>query len=76
LKKLKGAVTVSLPRSFLTPPSAENDALRKAAAAKENTDMMIPWPPSGSGIAGNGFNLQTAMCLQNNTNLYIALRVS
>jgi hypothetical protein len=76
LKKLKGAVMVSLPRSFLTPPSAENDALRKAAAAKENTDMMIPRPPSGSGVAGNGFNLQAAMRLQNDTNLYIALRVS
>ena len=69
-------VTVSLLHTFLTPSSAENDALRKAAAAKENTDMMIPWPPSGSGIAGNGFNLQTAMRLQNNTNLYTALHVS
>jgi hypothetical protein len=76
LKKLKGVVTVSLPRSFLTPPSAENDALRKAAAAKENTDMMIPQPPSRSGVAGNRFNLQAAMRLQNDTNMYIALCVS
>ena len=78
MKKLKGAVTISLPRSFLTPSSAENDALRKAAAAKENTAtaMMIPRPPSGSGVAGNGFNLQIAMRLEDDTRLYAALRVS
>jgi hypothetical protein len=75
LKKLKGAVTVSIPCSFLTQSSAENDALCKAAAVKENTEMMIPWPPSGSGVAGNRFNLQTAMGLENDTNLYAALRV-
>jgi hypothetical protein len=50
--------------------------LRKAAAAKENTAMMIPRPPRGSGVAGNGFNLQTAMRLEDDTNLYTALRVS
>ena len=76
MKKLKGAVTVFLLRTFLTPSSAENDALRKAAAAKENTAMMIPRPPRGSGVAGNGFNLQTAMRLEDDTNLYTALRVS
>jgi hypothetical protein len=76
LKKLKGAVTVSLPCSFLTPPSAENDALLKAVAAKENTDMMIPWPPSRSSIAGNRFNLHTVMYLQNDTNLYTVLHKS
>jgi hypothetical protein len=77
LKKLKGAVTVFLLRTFLTPSSAENDALHKAAAAaKENTVMMIPWPPRGSGIAGNGFNLQTAMHLEDDTDLYTALCVS
>ena len=67
----------SLPRSFLTSSSAENDALCKAAAAtaKEN-EMMIPRPPSGSGVAGNGFNLQTAMRLEDDTNLYTALCVS
>jgi len=76
LKKLQGAVTVSPPRSFLTLSSAENDALRKVAAAKENTAMMIPRPPSGSGVAGNGFNLQMAMRLEDDNNLYTALRVS
>jgi hypothetical protein len=69
LKKLEGGVTVSLPHSFLTPSSAENDALRKAVGAKENTEMMIPRPPSRSGVAGNGFNLQTAMRLEDDTNL-------
>jgi hypothetical protein len=76
LKKLKGAVTASPPHSFLTPSSAENDALRKAAAAKENIAMMIPQPPSRSGIASNGFNLQVAMHLEDNSNLYTALRIS
>lgn len=76
MKKLKGVVTISLLRTFLTPSSAENNALRKAVAAKEDTAMMIPRPPSGSGVAGNGFNLQTAMRLEDNTNLYTALRVS
>ena len=54
------------------------DALRKAVAAKENTAtaMMIPRPPSGSGVAGNGFNLQIAMRLEDDTSLYAALRVS
>jgi hypothetical protein len=75
LKKLKGAVTVSLLHTFLTPSSAENDVLCKAAAAKENTAMMIPWSPSGSGAAANGFNLQIAMRLENNSNLYTALRI-
>jgi hypothetical protein len=76
LKKLKGAVTASPPHSFLTTSSAKNDALCKAAAAKENIMMMIPRPPSGSGITGNGFNLQVAMHLEDNSNLYTALHVS
>jgi hypothetical protein len=76
LKKLKGAVTISFLHTFLTPSSAENDALHKVMAAKADTAMMIPQPPSGSGIAGNGFNLQTAMHLEDNTNLYTALCVS
>jgi hypothetical protein len=74
--RLKGAVTISLLHTFLTPSSAENDALHKAVAAKEDTAMMIPWPPSRSSIAGNRFNLQTVMRLEDNTNLYTALRVS
>jgi hypothetical protein len=49
--------------------------LRKAAAAKENTAKMIPRPPSGSGVAGNGFNLQVAMRLEDDNSLYTALRV-
>ena len=76
MKKLKGAVTVFLLHTFLTPSSAENNALRKAVAAKGNTVMMIPWPPRGSGVASNGFKLQTAMCLEDDTNLYTALRIS
>ena len=75
MKKIKGAVTVSL-HSFLTPSSAENDALCKATAAKENTMMMIPWPPSGSTITGNGFNLQIAMRLEDDSNKYTALCIS
>jgi hypothetical protein len=76
LKKLKGAVTISLLHTFLTPSSAENDALCKAMAAKADTARMIPQPPSRSGVTGNGFNLQTAMHLEDNTNLYTALRIS
>lgn len=52
---------------------AENIALCKAAAAKENTELMIPWPPRGT--AGNGFNLQSAMGLKDNQELYATLRV-
>jgi hypothetical protein len=52
---------------------AENIALRKAAAAKENTEHMIPRPPKGT--AGNGFNLQSAMGLEDNQELYATLRV-
>ena len=76
MKKLKGAVTIFLLCTFLTPSSAENDALHKAVAAKENTVMMIPQPPRGSGVTSNGFNLQTVMHLEDNTNLYTALHVS
>jgi hypothetical protein len=77
LKKLKGAVAVFLLCTFLTPSSAENDALCKAAAAaKENTVMMIPQPPRGSGVASNRFNLQTVMHLEDDTDLYTALHVS
>jgi hypothetical protein len=76
LKKLKDAVTIFLLHTFLTPSSAENNALCKAAAAKADTAMMIPQPPSRSSITGNGFNLQTAMHLEDNTNLYTALHIS
>jgi hypothetical protein len=37
---------------------------------------MIPRPPSGSGVAGNRFNLQIVMRLEDDTNMYTALRVS
>jgi len=76
VKKLKGAVTVYLPHSFLTPSSAENNALCKATTAKDNTMMMIPQPPGRSGIASNGFNLQIVMHLEDDTNKYTALHVS
>jgi hypothetical protein len=76
LKKLKGAVTVSLPHSFLMLTSAENNALREAVAAKENTVMMIPQPPSRSSVMGNGFNLQILMGLEDDTKLYTSLCVS
>jgi hypothetical protein len=54
--------------------SAENDALRKAAAAKETAATMIPRPQRGT--AGNGFNLQAAMGLEDDYDLYATLRVS
>jgi hypothetical protein len=53
---------------------AENDVLRKAAAAKEAVEQMIPHPPKG--VAGNGFNLQVVMGLEDDNELYSALRVS
>jgi len=76
LKKLKGVVTVSLLYSFLTPLSAENDALHKATSAKQNTMMVIPWPPSGSSFTSNGFNLQITMHLEDDPNKYTALHLS
>ena len=50
---------------------AENDALRKAAATKENIGPTILRPQKGA--AGNGFNLQAAMGLKDNDQLYSAL---
>jgi hypothetical protein len=76
VEETKGCGYCFSPQSFLTPSLAENDALRKAAAAKENTATMVPRPPSGSGVAGNGFNLQIAMGLENDPDKYTALRVS
>ncbi|KAI0289705.1 hypothetical protein B0F90DRAFT_1672287 [Multifurca ochricompacta] len=75
LKKLRGANTVSLLHTFLTPSSAENNVLHKAAAAKENTAMMIPQPPSGSSVTSSRFNLQTAMHLEDNSNLLIIAKI-
>jgi hypothetical protein len=54
--------------------SAENNALRKAVAAKEDSALDIPRPPRG--IAGNGYNLQIAMGLEDDSALYATLRVS
>ena len=54
--------------------SAENNALRKAAAAKETAATMIPCPQRGA--AGNRFNLQAAMGLEDDYDLYATLHVS
>ncbi|KAI0293900.1 hypothetical protein B0F90DRAFT_1670652 [Multifurca ochricompacta] len=54
---------------------AENNVLHKAAAAKENTAMMIPQPPSGSSVTSSRFNLQTAMHLEDNSNLLIIAKI-
>jgi hypothetical protein len=53
---------------------AENAALRKANAIKENVAPTIPRPENGS--ASKGFNLQDKMGLADNDELYGALRVS
>lgn len=53
---------------------AENEALRKANAMKENVGPVVTRPEKGS--AGNGFNLQVKMGLADNSELYGALRVS
>jgi hypothetical protein len=51
---------------------AENKALRMAASAKENNDL-IPRPAKGA--SKKGFKLQVAMGLEDNDELYGALRV-
>jgi hypothetical protein len=53
---------------------AENAALRKTNAMKENVGPTIPQPEKGS--AGNGFNLRAKMGLEDDDELYGALRVS
>ena len=53
---------------------AENEALRKANAMKENVRPIITWPEKGS--AGNRFNLQAKMGLADDSKLYGALCVS
>ena len=53
---------------------AENTALCKTNAMKENVRPTIPQPEKGS--AGNGFNLQAKMGLEDDDELYGALRVS
>jgi len=51
---------------------AENEVLRKAAAMKENIAPDILQPPKG--VSGRQYNLQSAMGLENNDELYGALR--
>lgn len=51
--------------------TAENAALHKANAMKENVSPMIPWPEKGS--AGNGFSLWAKMGLADDDELYGAL---
>ena len=58
----------------LMPSSAENLALHKATAMKENIGMMILQPPKGT--SSSRFNLQAAMDLENNYELYASLHVS
>ena len=53
---------------------AENEALHKANAMKENVGPVITWPEKGS--AGNGFNLQAKIGLTDDSELYGALHVS
>ena len=53
---------------------AENAALHKTNGMKENVGPTIPWPEKGS--AGNGFNLRAKMGLEDDDELYGALRVS
>jgi hypothetical protein len=56
-------------------PLAENNALRRAAAAVQPTGLpYIPRPVKG--VAGNGFNLRTAMELGDDPILYSTVRVS
>ena len=54
--------------------SAENNALHKATATQPPGLSTIPWPEKG--VAGNGFNLHTAMELGDNHMLYCTVRVS
>jgi hypothetical protein len=67
---------VLLPDIPLLTLLAENAALRKAKASKENIIPMLTIPRPGKGSAGNGFNLQAKMGLTNDDELYGALRVS
>ena len=50
---------------------AENAALHKTNAMKENVGPTIPRPEKGS--AGNGFNLRAKMGLKDDDELYGAL---
>ena len=54
--------------------SAENNALCKATAAQPPGLLTIPRPEKG--VAGNGFNLCTAMELGDDHMLYCTVRVS
>ena len=54
--------------------SAENDALRKATNAQPRGLPTVPRPEKG--VAGNGFNLRTAMGLDDDPMLYCSVRVS
>ena len=53
---------------------AENEALHKANAMKENVRPVITWPEKGS--TGNRFNLQAKMGLADDSELYGALHMS
>ena len=59
-----------------TPWLAKNKVLRTTAAAKENVAPrgLIPRPVKGA--ASKGFKLQAAMGLEDDDELYMALRVS
>jgi hypothetical protein len=56
--------------------SAENNALRKAAAATAQPTGQPSIPRPEKGVAGNRFNLRTAMGLEEDRTLYCTLRVS
>jgi hypothetical protein len=56
--------------------AAENDALRKTLAMKENDTVTTMIPRPDKGVAGSGFNLQEAMGLADDPGTYALLRVS
>jgi hypothetical protein len=74
IKQLTGESHCSPPSYTMLTLLAENAALRKANAMKENVSPMIPQPEKGS--AGDRFNLQAKMGLSDDDELYGALRVS
>ena len=53
---------------------AENNALRLVASAQPTGLPSIPRP--AKGVAGNGFNLRTAMGLEDDNSQYCTVRVS
>ena len=76
LEKLKGksSFLCTFFDMNLLNPTAENDALCKAAPAQPNSEPAILQPQKG--VAGRGFNLCKAMRLEDNKALYCTFHVS